>query len=150
MPASGWNGLSWSAICGSCRGFHKFEPLLPGDARLKASPASGFVRVRCAHEDQFFRFDQPLRMLGGVATSHTDGQHFGNGFRYSQQFGHGCKWPAHVVRIESGDNNLFTAIGEFASHFHQLQIEEVRFIDTDDLRPPVNLLEYLLGRRNGI
>ena len=57
---------------------HELERLLPRDPSLKAPAAPRFVHPGGAHDDQFAGLDQPLRVLGGIAATHADGERLGD------------------------------------------------------------------------
>src|SRR5690242_17918850 len=58
----------------------KIKHFLLGDARFEASPAARLIHTRGSYHDKVARFDQPLRVFGGVPAAHADGQGLGNGF----------------------------------------------------------------------
>src|ERR1035441_7226237 len=79
---------------------------------LEASAAARFVHIGSAHHDEVVRPAQALRMLGGIAAAHADGERLGDGFGLRQQVRDGGERAAEVVGIEAGDDDLFAAVGE--------------------------------------
>src|ERR1035441_4899238 len=55
-------------------GFDEFEFGLLRYAGLEAPSAARFVHIGSAHDDQVIRPAKPLRVLGGIAAAHPDGE----------------------------------------------------------------------------
>lgn len=92
-------------------GAGKFQILLLGDTWFEAAAAAGLIHAGGANDDQVFTFKEALGVFGRIAAAHTDCEGFGDGFGQSQELGDGWEWPAKVVRIEAGNQNLFAAVG---------------------------------------
>ena len=84
-------------------------------------------------------------MFSRVSTADADGESFGDRLGQAEQFGHGAKRAAEIIGIESGDDHLLAAIGELAGDIDQVGAEEIRLVDADYLRAPVELLQDFRG-----
>ena len=127
-------------------GFDEIELGLLRYAGLEASAAARFVHIGSAHHDQVVRPAQALRVLGGIAAAHADGQRLGDGFGMGQQVRNGRERPSQVVGIQAGDDHLLAAIGEPLRHLHQLRTHEIGLVDADHFAAPIDALRDLARR----
>src|SRR5579884_2384207 len=119
-----------------------------GRIRLKAAPATRFIRARRAHDDQFLAFHQPLRVHRRIAAAHADGKQFGDLLGDSEQSRHRLKRPPAVIRVQPGDNHALAQIGQLRANVNDFVAQELRFIDPDNLGSRLNLLHDFAGLRH--
>jgi hypothetical protein len=67
------------------------------------------------------------------------GDVLGNG----EQLWHRLKRFAKIVLIEAGDDDALAAVGERAANGWQIGVEELPFVDPDDLRVRLDLRQEL-------
>lgn len=123
----------------------ELQILLFWDARFKAPAAAGFVHAGRADDNKVLAFEEALRVFGGVAATHADGEGFSDGLSEGEEFGHGREGAAEVIRIEARNQNLFAAIGKLLRNFNQLGTHEIRFVEANNLRPPVEQRQNFAG-----
>jgi hypothetical protein len=67
----------------------------------------------------------------------------GDVLRDRQQLRHRLEWLAEIILIEAGDDHALALIGQRVADHRQLQVEELPFVDADDLGIGVDTLEQL-------
>src|SRR6202521_4831983 len=92
--------------------------LREGGIGLEAAATAGFVSAHRANDDELFAFDQALRVEGGVAAAHEDGEQLGDLFGDSQQAGHRFERTAAVNRVEARDNDALAEGRQLRTNIH--------------------------------
>src|SRR5262245_55831481 len=103
------------------------------EIRIEAHAATSFVGALRSEQDAVTAWDEALRVIGWIAAHHTDRQCLGDVFRDGEELGHRFERLAEVILIESRHDDALPAIGQFVDHGWQLLIEELSFVDADDL-----------------
>src|SRR6185437_11769067 len=116
--------------------------LLP-EPRIETVAAACLVGSLRADENAFAARDQALRMVRGRTADHADGERLGDVLGDRQQLWDRLERLAEVILIEAGDNHTLALIGERAAHRRQLVVEELPFVDADDLGIGFDLVEQL-------
>ena len=63
----------------------------------------------------------------------------------SQELGHGLEGPAHVVLIQAGHDDAHAAVREAVHDPDQSGVEELPFVDADDLRVRLDEIQQRAG-----
>ena len=102
-------------------------------SRPETLPATGFVGIGRADNDEFLGGAEALGLRATAAADHTDGVHFADVFRNGEKLGHGAKGEAAEVAVEPGDDDLAAAVREFHDKRDNAVVVELGFVDADDL-----------------
>src|SRR5262245_56978483 len=81
------------------------RPVSACQSRIEAVPAARLVKTRGAHQHAVAARDEPLSMVGRIATHDTDGQRLGDVLRDREQLRHRLKRAAEIVLIEPRDDD---------------------------------------------
>src|SRR5438445_3057941 len=119
-----------------------FDSFLHGPVKLIAGAAARFVR-RIADLHLRVAAGKALRVMRGAAASHADRVHLRDFFGNGEKRGHRTERPAHVVLIESGRDHADSGIGELHADVDDSGIEELHFVDADDLHSDLDAREEL-------
>ena len=95
--------------------------------------AARLVQAGRADQHAVAAGDEPLRVVGRVAADDADGERLGDVLGDRQQLRHRLERPAEVILIEPGDDHALAAIGERVARGRQVRVEELPFVDADDL-----------------
>ena len=95
-------------------------------------PAARLVRPLRADEHALAARDEPLRVVGGGAADHADGQRLGDVFGDREQLRHRLERLAEIILVEAGDDDALALVGERVADGRQLRVEELPFVDADD------------------
>ena len=87
-----------------------------------------------AHEDAFLTLHEALGVVGGLAADDADGERLGDVLGDGEQLGHRLERLAEIVLIEPRDDDAPALIRERVADRRQLDVEELTFVDADDLR----------------
>src|SRR5687768_6290372 len=107
--------------------------------------AAGLVFIARSGLDQCVRVYSSLCVVSGLAALDTDGVYFGNKLRYRKQVRHRTKRGPGVVLVKPGDDHPHSAIRELVCNIRDFCIEELTFINTDNLGILFNIPHYLDG-----
>ena len=98
-----------------------------------ALAAEWLVFVLFAEEDSFFAVDEAVGYVGLSTALDTDGMDFGHVVGYRHEGWHGPEWDAFEVHVETGGNDADALVGELVAYIGQGVIEELCFVDADDV-----------------
>src|SRR5687768_12640525 len=105
--------------------------------------AAGLVFIARSDLDQCVRVYSSLCVVSGLAALDTDSVYFGNKLCYRKQVRHRTKRSPGVVLVKPGDDHPHSAIRELVCNILDLFIEELTFINSDDLGIVRDLPHYL-------
>ena len=106
---------------------------------LVATAAAGFVGFfRTDEDDGVFvvgglAVDEALGAAGFATAYHADGVEFVNAFRFGHEDGHGAKGFPAEVHVQARNDDPFMLVGQGVADFDDGVIEELDFVDGDDL-----------------
>ncbi len=86
-------------------------------------------------------------MVGRGAADHADGERLGDVLGDRQQLRHRLERLAEIVLVEAGDDDALALIGERVADRRQLGIEELAFVDADDLGVGLDVGQQFARRR---
>lgn len=101
--------------------------------RLEAGAAAGLVRLDVADLNLVGAAGNPLAVVRRSATAHADGVHLVDQFGQGQQPWHRAERPAIEVLIQARHDDTHPVIGQFGGEIGQPRVEELGFVDADDL-----------------
>ncbi len=104
-----------------------------------------FVHAGRADEHAIRAAHQALRVVGGIAADDAYGQRLRDVFGNGEQLRHRFEGPTEIVLVEPGDDDALAAIREGIARRRQIRVEELPFVDADDFRVLVDLLDELVG-----
>src|SRR5262249_17435854 len=107
-----------------------------------------FVDSLRADDDELLAFDQALRVVGGSAAANADGEGLGHILRDGHEPRDRTEGSPSIVFVQSGDYDAHSLTCQPLASRDDPVIEELRFVDADDFRSMVNLLEELLAVRH--
>src|SRR5207245_6492809 len=105
-----------------------------GRIRLETAAAAGFVSAHRTNHDQFFAFDEALRVNGRIAAPHADGKQLGNLLGDGEEARHRFEWAAAIIGVQARDNDALTKVGELSADIDDFVAQELGFVDADDFR----------------
>lgn len=78
-------------------------------------------------------FDDALG-AGGWCTAHgANGVDLGDVLGDGHELGHGCEGAAEVILVEAGEQHAYAVVGDALDKLDDACVEELGFVDTDDL-----------------
>ena len=104
--------------------------LLGSQSFVIALATEGFVTVRFAQEDAFFRGHQTMADVCQVSALHA----YGMGLVYIIGNRHECRHRteryAFEVHIQTGTYDTYTAVCQLLAYIHNAHVEELRLVNT--------------------
>lgn len=100
---------------------------------VKTMSANRFVAVLGSQQHLFFVGGQPVRVVGQVAAADANGVYFRHVFGRRHQRGHRAERIAQIVHIQPCHDDADSVVGQLAADIHQTVVEELRFVDADDI-----------------
>jgi len=107
--------------------------------------AARFVHPGGADQHAVAAGDQPLRVVRRIAADDADGQRLGDVFGNREELRHRLERTAQVVLIQTRDDHTFPAVRERVARGRQVRVEELPFVNPDDLGVVVDALHELVG-----
>lgn len=107
--------------------------LLGGAGGVEALAAERLVDVGLAELDQLGAGGEAVGVIGELAAFDADGVDLLDIFGDGHQERHRTERLAEVVGIEAGDDDADTLVGESLDHLDDAEVEELGFVDADDL-----------------
>lgn len=111
--------------------------------------ASGLVFIRGSDLDQLIRFDRPLRIICGAAAFDADRVGLRDELSDGKQLRHRLEWLPHEILIEPGDYDPAAFGGKAVGGAYDLDIEELPFVDANDLSFGQDVAEQFSSGRDG-
>ena len=81
-----------------------------------------------------------------AAATHADRMHLGDIFGNRQQRRHGAERAAHVILIQPGGDDANTGVGQFHAEVDDGVVEELHFVNADDLDAKLEMYVRCLSR----
>src|SRR4051794_5620803 len=116
--------------------------LLP-EPRVETVTAARFVGALGAYEHAFAARNKALGVVGRRTADHADSERLGDVFGNREQLGHGFEGFAQVVLIEARDDDALALVRERAADRGEFGVEELSFVDADDLCLRQDLIQQL-------
>jgi len=113
--------------------------------RIEADAAARLVRALRAEQHAVTTRDQALRVVGGIAAHHADRERLGDVLGNRQQLRHRFERLAEIILVEAGDDDALTLIRKLVTDRGQILVEELPFVDADDLRVRLDEIQQRAG-----
>ena len=108
-----------------------------GSARLFVTPTtSSLIEVALADQDTLTRVYDALVLAGGGPAFDADRQELSDVFGSADELRNGFERTAEVVLVQPADNHPLALEGKGVADFDQALVEELGFVDTNDLGFP--------------
>jgi hypothetical protein len=119
------------------------RPPPPGDARDETPPTSRLIDAGRSDEHALIAGNQPLRIVRRIPASDADGERLGHVFSDGEKLWHRLEGLPAIILIQSRHDHSLAAIGQLVAHVHEIQVEELPFVNADDLRILMHALKDL-------
>ena len=116
--------------------------------RIEAGATARLVRALRAEQHAIAARHETLRVVGRIAAHHADRQRLGDVLRDREQLRHRLERLAEIVLVESGHDDAFAAVRQLVDDGRQVLIEELSFVDADDLGVVLDELEQRARARD--
>ena len=123
--------------------------MLFGAGGVEAVAAEGLVDVFFAEEDEVLALAEAVRVVRERAAADADRVDLLDVLGDGHQARHRAEGDTEVVGVEARHDDAHAAVGEGLADFDEGVVEELRFVDADDLHLRADLVEDLLGGRDG-
>ena len=130
------------------RQLHRRLFLRLGLVVLEAGAATRLVR-RVADFDLRVAAGDALRVVRGAAAAHAHRVHLRHFLGHREQRGHRAERPALEILIESGGDDADAGVGELHADVDDSGVEELHFVDADDLHADLDARQQLRARGDG-
>src|SRR5580700_8212282 len=112
-----------------------FFPLRKSRVWLETTAAPRLVHSTGTHYDKLFAFHKPLCVYRRIAAPHANSKQLGDLFSNGEKPWHRFERAAAVVRVESGDDDALSQIGELSANVNDLFTQKLRLVDANDFGP---------------
>lgn len=98
-----------------------------------AVSAQGLIDVLFSEYDKLVVLGKTVRMVGEIAAFDADRMDLLYVFSYCHESRHRTERLSGEIRVQTGDYDSYPSVGESLGNFYDRIVEELGFIDADDI-----------------